>query len=87
MNEELSVLGIWENLVVIFGNIYFLVAILFGLFAYYAAISDINKWAMVSFFCLFLLWIGFTINSLFAFIAIFIITLIGIEIVRRMGKP
>ena len=86
MSDTVSFLGLWENLVTIFGNPIFLVLVLLSMFAYYATRADINKWSMITFFTLFFVWVGYTVHFLFLLIALAGAAILSVELIRRLGK-
>lgn len=86
MTEIIGSLGIWENLILIFGNPYIFAAVLFTMFCYYGAIADLNKWTMLGFLGVFFIWIGWMINPLIAFVITMVISVLMIEVIRRLGK-
>lgn len=84
--EELRFLGLWENLITIFGNPLFFIIVLFAMFAYYAIRADINKWTLLLFFTIVSIWVGYTINFLFLFVALVGLSILAVEIIRKIAK-
>jgi hypothetical protein len=80
---ELGNIGLWENLITVFGDIRFFMVVLTMLFAWYAIKYDVGKWGLIGFAVIFILWAASMIDVIFVYIAVITIAVVIYLVIKR----